>query len=73
MRQLQFLQKSLSLQSTELIVMKALVKYLKYVKDERQEHKVKHKIYDIIMLVFLAKLSNADEWTEFEVYGKNHF
>jgi len=53
--------------------MKALVKYLKYVKDERQEHKVKHKIYDIIMLVFLAKLSNADEWTEFEVYGKNHF
>jgi len=52
--------------------MEELLEYLKYVKDERQQHKVKHKIYDIIMLVFLAKLSNADEWTEFELFGKLH-
>jgi len=52
--------------------MEELVKYLKFVNDERQEHKVQHKIYDIIMLVFLAKLSNADEWTEFELFGKLH-
>lgn len=31
--------------------MEELVKYLKYVKDERQEHKVKHKIYDISCLL----------------------
>lgn len=24
------------------------------------------------MLVFLAKLSNANEWIEFEVFGKAH-
>lgn len=53
-------------------MMEELLEYLKYVKDERQEWKVQHKIYDIIMLVFLAKLSNADEWKEFELFGKLH-
>jgi len=52
--------------------MEELLKWLKFVKDERQEHKIQHKVYDIIMLVFLAKLSNADEWTEFEQFGKLH-
>lgn len=52
--------------------MEELLEYLKLVKDKRQEHKVMHKIYDIVMLVFLAKLSNADEWTEFELFGKLH-
>ena len=56
----------------ELMMMEELLKYLKMVKDERQQHKVQHKIYDIIMLVFLAKLSNANEWTEFEMFGKIH-
>jgi predicted transposase YbfD/YdcC len=54
------------------MMMEELLKYLRHVKDERQEWKVKHKVYDIIMLVFLAKLSNANEWTEFEVFGKIH-
>jgi len=52
--------------------MEELLKYLEMVKDERQQHKVQHKIYDIIMLVFMAKLSNANEWTEFEIFGKIH-
>ena len=52
--------------------MEELLEYLKFVKDDRQEHKVLHKVYDIIMLVFLSKLSNADEWTEFEQFGKLH-
>lgn len=53
-------------------MMEEQLKYLKMVKDERQQHKVQYKIYDIIMLVFLSKLSNENEWTEFEMFGKIH-
>jgi len=42
-------------------MMEDLLEYLIMVKYERQQHKVQHKIYDIIMLVFLVKLSNANE------------
>jgi len=52
--------------------MEELLEYLKYIKDERQQHKVLHKNYDIIMIVFLARLSNANDWTEFEIFGKAH-
>ncbi len=44
------------------------LKYLENVIDERQQHKVLHKMSDIIALVFFATLGNANEWTEVEYF-----
>jgi len=52
--------------------MSELLKYLDTVMDSRQEKKVRHKMGDIIALVFFALLSNADEWVEVEIFGKEH-
>jgi len=52
--------------------MKKLMKYLGTVTDSRQERKVWHKMGDIIGLVFFAMLSGADEWTAYEIFGKEH-
>ncbi len=52
--------------------MENLLKYLSTVTDMRQEKKVCHKMSDIIALVFFAMLSGADEWTEYEIFGKEH-
>jgi len=52
--------------------MTKLLKYLGTVMDTRQEKKVLHKMGDIIALVFFAMLSNADEWVEIEIFGKEH-
>jgi predicted transposase YbfD/YdcC len=42
------------------------------VTDMRQEKKVLHKMSDVIALVFLATLGNANEWREIEIFGKEH-
>ena len=52
--------------------MESILEYLSMVTDERQEKKVWHKMSDIIALVFFAMLAGADEWTEYEVFGKEH-
>jgi predicted transposase YbfD/YdcC len=52
--------------------MEKALKYLDTVIDNRQAHKVKHKMKDIIAIVFFASLSNADDWVETEVFGKEH-
>ncbi|HCC34868.1 MAG TPA: hypothetical protein DEQ02_04255 [Ruminococcaceae bacterium] len=52
--------------------MENLLKYLNMVTDNRQEKKVLHKMSDVIGLVFLAMLANANEWTEIETFGKEH-
>ena len=52
--------------------MEGLLKYLSTVIDKRQEKKVLHKMSDIIAIVFFAMLANADEWTEIEIFGKEH-
>ena len=52
--------------------MENLLKYLNMVTDNRQEKKVLHKMSDVIGLVFLAMLGNANEWTEIETFGKEH-
>jgi predicted transposase YbfD/YdcC len=52
--------------------MEELLKYVKLVKDERQQHKVQHKLHDIILLVLFARLCNADDWVEMEIFGKAH-
>jgi len=41
--------------------MKNVFKYLETVIDNRQEKKVRHKMSDIIALVFFAMLANANE------------
>jgi len=52
--------------------MKEILKYLETVTDNRQEKKVLHKMSDIIAIVFFALLANSDEWTEIEVFAKEH-
>jgi predicted transposase YbfD/YdcC len=52
--------------------MEKLLIYLSKVTDNRQEKKVRHKMSDIIALVFFAMVSNADEWVEVEIFGKEH-
>ena len=52
--------------------MERLINYLSTVMDKRQEKKVRHKMGDIIALVFFAMLGNADEWVEIEIFGKEH-
>jgi predicted transposase YbfD/YdcC len=52
--------------------MEGVLKYLELVTDKRQEKKVLHKMSDIIALVFFAMLSNADEWVEIEIFGREH-
>ena len=49
-----------------------LLEYLKTVTDNRQEKKVRHKIGDIIALVFFAALANVNEWVAVEIFGKEH-
>jgi predicted transposase YbfD/YdcC len=52
--------------------MEQVLEYLTHVEDKRQARKVMHKMSDIIALVFLAMLSGADEWTTYEIFGKEH-
>jgi len=52
--------------------MEELLKYVKTVIDLRQKKKVKHKISDIIMLSLFGTLANANDFTEIEVFGKEH-
>jgi len=52
--------------------MEAMFKYLDMAIDIRQEKKVRHKLGDIIALVFFALLSNANNWVEYEAFGKEH-
>ncbi|BCJ92832.1 hypothetical protein acsn021_04010 [Anaerocolumna cellulosilytica] len=52
--------------------MKTILEYVSTVTDHRQQHKVLHKMMDIIMLVFFASLAYADDWVEIEVFGKEH-
>lgn len=52
--------------------MKTLLDYVSTVADIRQEKKVLHKMMDIIMIVFFAMLSNADDWVEMEVFAREH-
>lgn len=52
--------------------MKNILKYLNTVTDNRQEKKVRHKMNDIIALVFFATLADANDFVEIEVFGKEH-
>lgn len=49
--------------------MNNVFQWLNTVVDLRQEKKVKHLMKDIIMIVFFAKIANADEWTEIHCFA----
>ena len=52
--------------------MMEVLKYLDMAIDIRQEKKVLHKMSDIIAIVFLATLANAEEWVAIEIFAKEH-
>jgi predicted transposase YbfD/YdcC len=52
--------------------MKELLKHLEQVTDARQEKKVRHKMKDVIALVFFASVGNADDFVEIEAFGEEH-
>jgi len=52
--------------------METIQKHLEEVLDLRQEKKVKHKMGDIIMPVFMANLANANERAGIEISAKEH-
>jgi len=49
--------------------MRDMFQYLSGVIDQRQEHKVKHLMKDIIAIVLFAKLANANEWDEIHYFA----
>ena len=51
-------------------LIKDIQKYAETVQDYRHPSYIKHKLSDIIMIVFFATLSNADEWAEIESFAK---
>lgn len=49
--------------------MNNIFQWLNAVIDLRQAKKIKHKMKDIIMIVFFAKIANANEWTEIHYFA----
>lgn len=52
--------------------MMELFKIIEFIEDKRQEKKVKHKLLDIVVIVLFAKLANADDWEEIEMFAKSN-
>ena len=52
--------------------MEKWLRSLEYVVDRRESWKVLHKLKDIIAIVFFAKLANADDWVEIEIFAQEH-
>ena len=44
--------------------MQELLDWLEYIKDDRQQRKVRHTLKDILVIVLFATLANADDWVE---------
>jgi len=52
--------------------MEEILIFLDNIKDERQEWKVVHKLSDIVFIVLMAVLANADDWQEIEIFAKTN-
>ncbi len=52
--------------------MKELLEWLEIIEDPRQQAKVRHRLTDIVAIVILATLANADEWEEMEDFAHSH-
>lgn len=51
--------------------MTEILKAIELIEDKRQEKKIRHKLFDIVVIVLFAKLANADNWQEVEVFAKS--
>lgn len=67
-----FEENGISADSVELndTLIKDVQKYADAVQDYRHPSYVKHRLGDIIMIVFFAMLANANEWEEIESFAK---
>ena len=52
--------------------MQEFIKSLEIIKDKRQASKVRHKIQDVVFIVLMATLANADTWEEIWIFAKEH-
>ena len=55
--------------------MDTLLEWLEYVdesEDSRQSGKVRHRLKDILVIVLLATLANADDWVEIGIFAQYH-
>lgn len=52
--------------------MTEILKTIELIEDRRQKKKVKHKLLDIVVIVLFAKLANADDWEEVEIFAKSN-
>lgn len=52
--------------------MEEILVFLTGIVDERQEWKVVHKLADVVFIVLIALLANADDWQEIEIFCKEN-
>ncbi|MEQ9763290.1 transposase family protein, partial [Streptococcus sp. ZJ151] len=49
--------------------MNEILDFLIGVRDDREAWKIKHRLSDIVLLIFFARLSGAEYWDEIEEFG----
>lgn len=49
-----------------------ILKEIEIIEDPRQQNKIKHKLLDIVVIVLFAKLANADEWENIELFANEN-
>jgi predicted transposase YbfD/YdcC len=50
--------------------MDEILAFLNGIEDLRQDWKVKHKLADIVFIVLMAQLGNADDWVEIAIFAR---
>ena len=65
-----FEEKNIRVEMLNTDVLSELAEKFKCLNDTRNDSYVKHLLSDVVMLTLLAVLSNADEWTQIEDFGK---
>ena len=53
-------------------MMKKFIESLEIIEDKRQSSKVRHKIQDVIVVVLMGTLANANTWEEIEIFAEAH-
>lgn len=53
-------------------MMKKFIESLEIIEDKRQSSKVRHKIQDVIVVVLMGTLANANTWEEIEIFAETH-
>ena len=52
--------------------MTEILKTIELIEDKRQEKKIRHKLLDVVVIVLFAKLANADDRQEIEIFAKSN-